>query len=53
MLNFFLFCLVALLFIGFCALCIGIAALVVAIVIRVWPNYITPWLDRHFGETDW
>jgi len=20
---------------------------------RVWPNYITPWLDKHFGKSGW
>ena len=29
----------------------GLIALGVAIMTRVWPNYITPWLDRHFGES--
>ena len=31
----------------------GLTALAIAIIIRVWPNYITPWLDKHFGESDW
>lgn len=31
----------------------GLIVLVIAIIIRVWPNYITPWLDKHFGESDW
>lgn len=35
------------------ALFVGFIALVIAIVVRVWPNYITPWLDKHFGESDW
>ena len=30
----------------------GLIILAVAIVIRVWPNYITSWLDKHFGESD-
>ena len=29
----------------------GLIALAIAIMTRVWPNYITPWLDRHFGES--
>ena len=29
----------------------GLIALGVAIITRVWPNYITPWLDKHFGES--
>ena len=33
------------------ALFIGLIALAIAIMIRVWPNYITPWLDKHFGES--
>ena len=35
------------------ALLVGLIALVFAIVFRVWPNYVTPWLDKHFGESDW
>ena len=31
----------------------GLIALAIAIITRVWPNYITPWLDKHFGESDW
>ena len=31
----------------------GLIALVIAIITRVWPNYITPWLDKYFGESDW
>ena len=31
----------------------GLIALGIAIITRVWPNYITPWLDKHFGESDW
>lgn len=34
------------------ALFAGLIALIIAIVVRVWPNYITPWLDKHFGESD-
>lgn len=30
----------------------GLIALAIAIITRVWPNYITPWLDKHFGEPD-
>lgn len=33
------------------ALFIGLIALAIAIMTRVWPNYIIPWLDRHFGES--
>ena len=35
------------------ALFAGLIALAIAIITRVWPNYITPWLDKHFGESDW
>lgn len=35
------------------ALFVGLIALATAIITRVWPNYITPWLDKHFGESDW
>lgn len=35
------------------ALFAGLIALTIAIITRVWPNYITPWLDKHFGESDW
>ena len=31
----------------------GLITLGIAIITRVWPNYITPWLDKHFGESDW
>lgn len=31
----------------------GLSALAVAIITRVWPNYIAPWLDKHFGESNW
>jgi len=31
----------------------GLITLTIAIITRVWPNYITPWLDKHFGESDW
>ena len=31
----------------------GLIALAIAIIARVWPNYITPWLDKHFGESNW
>ena len=33
------------------ALFIGLIALAIAFMARVWPNYIIPWLDRHFGES--
>lgn len=31
----------------------GLIALAIAIMTRVWPNYITPWLDKYFGESAW
>ena len=34
------------------ALFAGLIALAIEIITRVWPNYITPWLDKHFGESD-
>ena len=30
----------------------AVIILTIEIVIRIWPNYITPWLDEHFGESD-
>lgn len=31
----------------------GLIVLATEIITRVWPNYIVPWLDKHFGESDW
>lgn len=35
------------------ALFVGLIALAIAIISRVWPNHIAPWLNKHFGESDW
>lgn len=50
MIQFLLFCgfgILAALVVVFSGVLI---ALIIAIIIRVWPNYIAPWLDKHFGE---
>ena len=47
---FFLFLLLCAILLGLLA---GIFVFMFAIITRVWPNYITPWLDKHFGESDW
>lgn len=46
-------------FILFPFLCFAALVLIVVmimftieIIIRVWSNYIIPWLDKHFGESD-
>ena len=52
MIQFLLFCGFSILVLLVLALFAGLIALVIAIVVRVWPNYITPWLDKHFGESD-
>lgn len=53
MIQLLLFCGVMIFFILVMALFVGLIALAIAIITRVWPNYITPWLDKHFGESDW
>lgn len=53
MIQFLLLCGSMALFILVLALFAGLIILAIAIVIRVWPNYVTPWLDKHFGESDW
>lgn len=35
------------------AVVVGVSILIVQIVIRIWSNKITPWIDEHFGEIDW
>lgn len=32
---------------------VGLVIVTIEIVSRLWPNYVTPWLDKHFGESDW
>ena len=53
MIQLLLFCGVMILLVLVLALFVGLIALAIAIITRVWPNYITPWLDKHFGESDW
>ena len=53
MIQLLLFCDVMTLLVLVMALFVGLIALAIAIITRVWPNYITPWLDKHFGESDW
>ena len=53
MIQLLLFCGIMIFFILVMALFVGLIALAIAIITRVWPNYITPWLDKHFGESDW
>lgn len=53
MIQLLLFCGVMIFFILVMALFVGLIALAIAIITRVWPNCITPWLDKHFGESDW
>lgn len=53
MIHFFLFCGFMILLALVMALFGGLIALTIAIITRVWPNYIIPWLDKHFGESDW
>ena len=53
MIQLLLFCGFMVLIVLAIALFGGLIALGIAIITRVWPNYITPWLDRHFGESDW
>lgn len=51
MIQLLLSCGIMILMLFVAALFIGLIALGVAIMTRVWPNYITPWLDKHFGES--
>ena len=53
MIQLLLFCGFIILLVLLMALFGGLIALAIAIITRVWPNYITPWLDKHFGESDW
>lgn len=53
MIQLLLFCGFSILVLLVLALSAGLITLAIAIIIRVWPNYITPWLDKHFGESDW
>jgi hypothetical protein len=53
MIQLLLFCGVMIFFVLVVALFVGLIALAIAIITRVWPNYIIPWLDKHFGESDW
>ena len=53
MIQLLLFCGVMILLVLVMALFVGLIALAIAIITRVWPNYITPWLDKQFGESDW
>lgn len=54
MIQFLLFCGFVILTILAVVLFGVTSALVIAIITRVWQNYITPWLDKHFGESgDW
>ena len=53
MLQFFTFGVLGLLLIIGMGLFIAIFTLVIEIVARIWPNYIIPWLNKHFGESDW
>ena len=53
MIQLLLFCDVMILLVLVMALFVGLIALAIAIITRVWTNYITPWLDKHFGESDW
>ena len=52
MIQLFLFCGFMILLTLVMAFFGGLIALAIAIITRVWPNYITPWLDRHFGESE-
>lgn len=52
--QFFLFCGFVILTILAVVLFGVTSALALAIITRVWLNCITPWLDKHFGESgDW
>ena len=32
---------------------VGLVIVAIEIVSRLWPHYVVPWLDEHFGESDW
>ena len=32
---------------------VGLVIVAIEIVSRLWPHYVIPWLDEHFGESDW
>lgn len=34
-------------------LIVGLVIVAIEIISRLWPNYVVPWLDKHFGESDW
>lgn len=54
MIQFLLFCGFVILTILAVVLFGVTSALAIAIITRVWLNYITPWLDKHFRESgDW
>ena len=53
MIQLLVFCGIMILLVLILALFGGLIALAIAIITRIWPNYITPWLDKHFGESDW
>lgn len=53
MIQLLLFCSFMILLALVMALFGGLIALAIAIITRVWPNYIAPRLDKHFGESDW
>lgn len=50
-----MFAFILLLFLSFAALVLVVAMVMftIEIAIRVWPNYIVPWLDKHFGEENY
>lgn len=50
-----MFAFILLIFLSFAAMILVAAMFIVTIeiAIRVWPNYIVPWLDKHFGEEDY
>lgn len=52
MIQLLLFCGIMILLALVMALFGGLIVLAIEIITRVWPNYITPWLDKHFGESD-
>jgi len=49
-LLFLVFVLSVLLTLGFI---IGLIIIVIETISRLWPNYIEPWFDKHFGPRDW
>lgn len=34
-------------------LIVGLVIVAIEIISRLWPNYVVPWLDKHFGESGW